>query len=65
MFALNLSERIFNVFGRVTDRDAGQQIEIDGDAGELIEVVHRFDRNAGKGPVAIAADYLKMVIIRK
>jgi SAM-dependent methyltransferase len=32
---------------------------------EMIALVHRFDRNTGKGPVAIAADYLETVIIRK
>src|SRR5262245_17214895 len=32
---------------------------------EMIALVHRYDRNAGKGPVAIAADYLETVIIRK
>src|SRR5262249_62089384 len=32
---------------------------------EMIALVHRFDRNAGVGPVAIAADYLETVIIRK
>ena len=43
--AMNLSERIFDEFRRVTDRDAGQQIEIDRDAGELIEVVDRLRTN--------------------
>jgi len=32
---------------------------------DMIALVHRFDRNAGKGPVAIGADYLETVIIRK
>lgn len=32
---------------------------------DMIELVHRYDRNAGAGPVAIAADYLETVIIRK
>jgi len=32
---------------------------------DMIELVHRYDRNAGSGPVAIAADYLETVIIRK
>jgi SAM-dependent methyltransferase len=32
---------------------------------DLIALVHRFDRNAGKGPVAIAAEYLETVIVRK
>ena len=32
---------------------------------ELIALVHRYDRNAGTGPVAIAADYLETVVIRK
>jgi SAM-dependent methyltransferase len=32
---------------------------------DLIALVRRFDRNAGNGPVAIAADYLETVIIRK
>jgi hypothetical protein len=31
----------------------------------MIDLVHRYDRNAGTGPVAIAADYLETVIIRK
>jgi hypothetical protein len=31
----------------------------------LIELVQRYDRNAGSGPVAIAADYLETVIVRK
>ena len=30
----------------------------------LIELVQRYDRNAGSGPVAIAADYLETVIVR-
>ena len=32
---------IFNEFRRVADRYAGQQIEVDADAGELIEVIDR------------------------
>lgn len=32
---------------------------------DLIALVHRFDRNAGTGPVAIAADYLETVIVTK
>jgi SAM-dependent methyltransferase len=32
---------------------------------EMIALVHRFDRNGGKGPVAIAADYLETVVIRR
>jgi len=31
----------------------------------LIALVRRYDRNAGSGPVAIAADYLETVIVRK
>lgn len=31
----------------------------------LIALVHRYDRNAGSGSVAIAADYLETVIVRK
>jgi ubiquinone/menaquinone biosynthesis C-methylase UbiE len=31
----------------------------------LIELVHRYDRNQGSGPVAIAADYVETVIVRK
>jgi SAM-dependent methyltransferase len=31
----------------------------------LIALVHRHDRNQGSGPVAIAADYLETVIVRK
>jgi SAM-dependent methyltransferase len=31
----------------------------------LIALVHRYDRNAGSGPVAIAADYLETVIVKK
>src|SRR5689334_16948728 len=49
MCILNLSERILDEFRRVTDRDAGQQIKIDSDAGELVEMVHclRTDDRAG------------------
>ena len=32
---------------------------------DMIALVHRYDRNACTGPVAIAADYLETVIIRK
>jgi hypothetical protein len=32
---------------------------------DLIGLARRFDRNAGTGPVAIAADYLETVIVRK
>lgn len=32
---------------------------------DMIALVRRYDRNAGAGPVAIAADYLETVIIRK
>ena len=32
---------------------------------DMLALVHRYDRNAGSGPVAIAADYLETVIIRK
>jgi len=32
---------------------------------EMIALVHRFDRNKNKGAVAIAAEYLETVIIRK
>jgi SAM-dependent methyltransferase len=32
---------------------------------ELIALVHRYNRNTGSGPVAIAADYLETVIVRK
>src|SRR5262249_15627065 len=49
MLALNLSERIFDVFGRITDRDAGQQIEIDRDAGELIKMIHCLRTNDLRG----------------
>jgi SAM-dependent methyltransferase len=31
----------------------------------LIALVHRYDRNGGSGPVAIAAQYLETVIVRK
>ena len=31
----------------------------------LIALVHRYDRNKGSGPVAIAADYLETVIVRQ
>jgi SAM-dependent methyltransferase len=31
----------------------------------LVALVHQYDRNAGSGPVAIAADYLETVIVRK
>lgn len=41
---------------------AQRQTELNSD---LISLVHRFDRNAGTGPVAIAADYLETVIIKK
>src|ERR1700686_1774451 len=37
--ATDLRKRTFDVLRRVTDRDNGQQIKIDGDAGELIEMV--------------------------
>ena len=36
-----LRERIFDELGRVANRYSGQQIEINRDARELIEVVHR------------------------
>src|SRR5438552_19133451 len=39
-FLMHLRERIFDELGRVADRLARQQIEIDRDAGELIEMVH-------------------------
>src|SRR5690349_21567158 len=45
MLALNLGERFFDVLCRVTNRDAGEQIEIDRDAGELIKMVHRLRTN--------------------
>jgi SAM-dependent methyltransferase len=32
---------------------------------EMIALVQRYDRNRGSGPVAIAADYLETVIVRK
>ena len=32
---------------------------------DMIALVHRYDRNSGTGPVAIAADYLETVILRK
>jgi SAM-dependent methyltransferase len=32
---------------------------------DLIALAHRYDRNAGNGPVAIDADYLETVIITK
>jgi SAM-dependent methyltransferase len=32
---------------------------------DMIALVRRYDRNAGNGPVAIAADYLETVIIRR
>lgn len=32
---------------------------------DMVALVHRYDRNAGTGPVAIAADYLETVLIRK
>jgi len=32
---------------------------------ELIALARRFDRNGGEGPVAIAADYLETVVIKK
>jgi hypothetical protein len=38
---MHLREGVFNELGRIADRLARQQIEIDGDAGELIEMVDR------------------------
>jgi hypothetical protein len=32
---------------------------------DLIALVKRYDRNSGSGPVAIEADYLETVIVRK
>ena len=32
---------------------------------DMIALVRRYDRNGGTGPVAIAADYLETVVIRK
>jgi hypothetical protein len=32
---------------------------------DMIELARRFDRNAGSGSIAIAADYLETVIVRK
>ena len=32
---------------------------------EMIALAHRYNRNVGEGPIAIAADYLETVIIRK
>jgi len=32
---------------------------------DLLALAHRYDRNGGTGPVAIAADYLETVIVRK
>lgn len=32
---------------------------------DLLSLVHQYNRNSGAGPVAIAADYLETVIIRK
>ncbi len=31
---------------------------------DLLALAHRYDRNGGTGPVAIAADYLETVIVR-
>lgn len=33
--------------------------------GDLIALAKRYDRNAGTGPIAIAADYLETVVVRK
>jgi SAM-dependent methyltransferase len=41
---------------------AERQAELKDD---LIALVKRYDRNAGAGPIAIAADYLETVIVRK
>ena len=41
---------------------AEQQAALNND---LIALVHRYDRNTGTGPVAIAADYLETVIIKR
>ena len=32
---------------------------------DMIDLARSFDRNAGSGPIAIAADYLETVIVRK
>jgi SAM-dependent methyltransferase len=32
---------------------------------DMVALAHRFDRNAGSGPIAITADYLETVVIRK
>jgi len=40
---------------------AAQRTELNDD---LVALVRRYDRNAGSGPVAIAADYLETVIVR-
>jgi hypothetical protein len=32
---------------------------------DLIALAQRYDRNAGTGPIAIAADYLETVVVRK
>src|SRR5438105_15856364 len=37
--SMHLCETVFDEFGRVTDCDVRQQVEIDGHAGELIEVI--------------------------
>jgi hypothetical protein len=32
---------------------------------DLISLAKRYDRNAGTGPIAIAADYLETIVVRK
>jgi SAM-dependent methyltransferase len=41
---------------------AGRQAALNED---MVALAHRYDRNGGTGPIAIAADYLETVIIRK
>src|SRR6266446_2615549 len=43
--ATHLCEAVFDEFGRVTNRDVREQVEVDGHAGELIEVIDRLWTN--------------------
>src|SRR5215475_3650580 len=42
---LNLRYGIFNVLRSITNRGIWQQVEIEGDAGELVEMVHGLRTN--------------------
>src|SRR5882724_4614198 len=45
MIRMDLRDCVLDGFGSIADRDVRQQVEVEGNAGELIQMIHRLRTN--------------------